>query len=277
MFHPLLRQFLNSGFNAFCSSIHGIVIRIAVNLVIPGNGDIDLGIVIHIQRFRQDIEIVIQCAVADSSRTTVHVHVQGAGDITHNREFLLCDGIQRIFLIVSGNCNGFADYRIVHMIAVDETFIGSFRHTAANEPEHVQSFGHRIKTVGGSLLSAAEVRQQIHICNPFRILNSVHSGNLVHMVFVPSIHADQTQIEHIQIIQMLLTCGNHIRLSHQQAHKHTGTQSNDHDNGQIPPEGSQYGLGEIFAHCISSHYHSISAISTGCSFLVTDVTVPLLT
>ena len=123
------------------------------------------------------------------------------------------------------------------MIAVDEAFIGSFRHTAANEPEHVQSFGHRIKTVGGSLLSAAEVCQQIHICNPFRILNSVHSGNLVHMVFVPSIHADQTQIEHIQIIQMLLTCGYHVRLGHQQAHKHTGTQSNDHDNGQISPEG----------------------------------------
>ena len=238
---------------------------------------INFRIVFDIQCFLGDIVIVGNGAAAHRGGPPVHVHIEGGRHIANNGKGLAAHHIQRIRIIVHRNGHDFSQVAVVVAESVRKAFIRPLRHPSALKIHLVHRFGHGVEPVNGVLLRVACGRDQIHIGNPFRCLHTLQFGKLLHIFFCPSVVADGPQIEHVLPVHKLLARCDHVRLGHQQTHKHRRPQRDDGGDGYVSSKGFDNGLAQILAHGVSFHYHSISEISCGCSFRVVETTVPFFT
>ena len=248
-------------FDSLCGQLHGIIERIRINVIFTGDYHMNLRIIIRIQRLRRHIEIAGQTAAADGCITPVHVHVQRRGYIAHNCKGFCHECVQCSFFVGFRDLYCCSDDIVRCCKTVCQTLIRFFRHTAAPQNNPVHSLRDFIEAVYRTFPGISHIRNSVQIQDTFCIRNCFQSRNLRCMCLIPTVGADQTQVEHVLLVHILLTRRHHIGFGHQQAHKHTGTQRNDHNDRQITAKRFEYGLLEVFAHCISSHYHSISAIS----------------
>ena len=163
------------------------------------------------------------------------------------------------------------------MVAVHQAFAGIFRHPSAPEGKAVHLLRHGIDPVHQLIGAGAQIHDHIRIHDTFHMLKARKVLYVIQLLLFPAVAVQQPQVEHIAFIHVPLTCGDHITLGHEQANKNGCTKGDDGHDGNIPAQTAADRLGQISAHCIFTHYHSISAIFLGFSLSFTDLMVPLRT
>ncbi len=82
---PLLGQKFRFRLQCLHGIVQNIVISIGIDLMLPGKGQVDLRIVVHIKGFLRHEEIVGDAAVAHRGIAPVQIHVQRRADNAHHR------------------------------------------------------------------------------------------------------------------------------------------------------------------------------------------------
>ena len=264
-------------FQGIHGCIQGVIVLVSVDFIVTGDGQIDFGKIVHIEGALGNVIVVFQTAAAYRGGTPVHIHVQRCGNTSNNGEGLIAQAIHRIFVIIGRQRDSLPQHVLSPVESICQTFVIRLRHPTAAKGYLIDILGDGIETVDAIFSTLAGFCDQIRPDRAFSLGDTFQLLHLVHIFLGPAIAVDQTDIEHILLVGKILPCGNHIRLGHQKAHKQPCTQGNNCSNGRISSEGLDNGLAQISAHGISFHYHSISAIFCGCSFLVTEETVPFLT
>ena len=271
-----LSQRLNFRFQLLGSCIHGVIIGFGINLIVPGQGHVNFRIVVCIHSFFRDKHDVVDGTAAYGGAAEIHVHVQRRAYKAHHGEGLLREAFQAVFIIGIGNDNLRSDIRRGSVEAIKKALSGIFRPAAFQQDQFINGFGNGIEPENGVFPIGAP-HNIIRVEYPLHLGKAGNLAHFFHLLPSPAIGAGQTQVKEILRVGISLTSGHHVRFGHFEAHKNTGTQSNDHGNGDVPSQGLFYGTGQIRPHCISLFHHSISEISIGCSFFSTDTTVPLRT
>ena len=96
------------------------------------------------------------------------------------------------------------------MIAVRQTLIGGFRHSAFQQNKTVNGFRKSIETVNLILCILSPLCNQIGIKDTFRIHDPIQLLYLIQLFLGPAIGIYQSQVEHILFIRIDLTCSHHI-------------------------------------------------------------------
>ena len=256
---PLLGQKLRLRLQHLYRIAQNIVIFIGINLMRPGQSQMDLRIVIHIHGFPGDKNDIIQRAGAHGGGAPVHIHIQRRCHIAYHGEFPIADAFQSIRVVAFGNPDGGAQHGVLDLKAVKDAFIGLLRHTPTPQRQQVDPLRDGIEAVHLAFVLTGHDVILIH--DALGIHNSFQLFCAIQLLLSPAIGVHQPDVKHILFVHKVLTCGNHIRFGHQQTRKQSSAQRNNGHNCHIPSKGVQYGLAQIFAHGISFHYHSISDIS----------------
>ena len=272
----LLSEFFRLRFDSVDGIIQSVIVPIGINGIRPGDSQGNFRIIIDIKRIFQDIVIVFQGSAANSGCSPVAVHVQRCCHAAHDGKRLFHKRIQGILIIFGGNGHRLPQKAVLPVESVSQTLSGVLRHPSASQRHLADGLRQRVKAVNRLLLGCC-LSNQVHPDNAFGILHLIHGGKFLHILRAPAVIAYRPDIVHILLVHELLTGRHHVSLRHQKTGKQAGSQCNNRRNGDVPPKRFQNGLAQIGAHCISFHYHSISAIFCGCSFIVTEETVPFFT
>ena len=237
----------------------------------------NLRVVAHIEGIFRHKEVIGNAAAAHRSIASGIVHIQRCAHQTHNGKAILGQLVQGGRGIVVGNHHCLADGVLFVPEAVCQALVGCGGHSALQEHQLVNLAGEGIKAVDGRLRPLLLVHNQIGVKYALCHLHPRELRNGRQLFLVPSVGAEQTQIEHILRIRIGLAGGHHVHFCGTQAHKDACSQSNDHGDGNIAPQGFDNRPAEIPPHHISPHYHSISAMSIGCSLISMLQTVPFFT
>ena len=276
-FIPFLGQNLYLGFYLLRKVIHCLIVFICVGFVVPGHGDIYPGIVVHVKGIPGYVDIGSHRAVSQGGVIPVHVHKQRRGNIAYNGEGLVVEAFQRFRLVGVCNPELVVQGSSVLEVGICQTFVGGLRHPAFQKIYLIYLLGDGINLVNCLGLGISHRTDDIHIDGPFHIH---HLGKLFYrlrLLQAPAIVIEQGQVVHILSVHIIPGCFHHGNLAGQQSHKQAGTQCNNRHNGNIPAHGFPYGTPQVSSHHVLFHYHSISEILCGCSFRVSDTTVPFFT
>ena len=264
-------------FQGVYGSIQGVIVLVSVDFIVTGDGQIDFGKIVHIEGALGNVIVVFQTAAAYRGGTPVHIHVQRCGNTSNNGEGLIAQAIHRIFVIIGRQRDSLPQHVLSPVESICQTFVIRLRHPTAAQGNLIDILGNGIEAVYAIFPILAGFCDQIHPDRAFSLGDTLQLLYLVHILLSPAIAADQTDVEHILLVGKILPRGNHVGFGHQKADKQPRAQSDDRGNGSISSEGLDNGLAQIPAHGISFHHHSISAMFCGCSFCVTEKTVPFLT
>ena len=258
---PLLPQTLCFRFHGIHGILHLIIIVIGVDVMLSGNGKVDLREIIGIHGILRNIDKAGNTAAAYGGCSTVHVHVHRRRDITHHRQGAGGDDIQVICIIVLGDLDLLSQNAVIRKIAIGKTLPAVFRHPPAPQSDLIQFIRDGIEPIDLFFLFFSLLSNQIQIENTLGIHDPIHGLHLIHLFLFPAVGADQAKIKHILLRHVRLPGIDHIRFGHQQTYKNGCTQGNDCRNGNIASQRPSDGAQKVLLHCISFHYHSISPMS----------------
>ena len=258
--------------------IQKVVIFIGVDSVASIQPQMDLRVIIVVQRRLRHEEIILQRTAANRGCAPVHIHVQGRRHIAHNGKGLLHHLFQGVGVVAVCNGDFGPQYAVIIAETVGKAFVIPLRHPPAPESHLVHTLRDGVEPIHRLLIAALPIGNQVDIIDALSVGNTLQVRELPYIFVGPPVVADHPQVKHILLIHEDLARSHHVRFGHQKTYEQASAQGDNQGNGQISTEGFDYGLAQIFAHGVPAHdYHSISEMFWGCSFIVTDATVPFFT
>ena len=217
--------------------LHGIIIFLGINLVIPGNGGVDLGVIGDVKGIRRDEEEIRDAAAAHGGIAPVGIHIQRTAHQANHGELPLLQLVQGIVGILLRDGHLRADDGFVISEAIRQAFVCPLRHPSFQQHKPVDRFRNGVEPVNQSIAAFLALGNQVGVKHALHILQAFQGGDFLHLLRLPAIGADEPKIKHVLAVGVGLSCGHHVHFRGPQSHKNRRTQGDDGGNGNIPAQG----------------------------------------